>query len=230
VIGQDGGVGKFLSRSGTSLSGNATTVSTEEQTLYECPACGTQLRDKTGREGSRCACPACGNVINLAVPLELIDESTNPKPKPIGRKVTRWLWKPSRQPYTVFFSIVIALLVALFISECIARHLPERPVEVQIRDWILTCQVTHQGEAKADEAFSGINLETQAFEHGILVDRTYPGTRVSAPVVVAGSQAGGPVKPGTYTLYGTVTSVDVRDKRLDLTDCVFVPTAEKPGK
>ena len=126
-----------------------------------------------------------------------------------------------KQAAVVFVGICIALGLLLVISELVAKRLPERPVEVQIRDWILTCEVTHRGEARADESFSPIYLETLAFEHGIRVDRTYPGTRISARVTVEGSQAGGPVKPGQYTLYGTVKSVDVLDKRMTLTDCVF---------
>jgi hypothetical protein len=152
------------------------------------------------------------------------DDSSPPAKKPDGyrARLLRWLWKPSRQGYTVFFGIVLALLAILGVSDVIGRQLPERQVEVLVVDWILKCQVTHRGEAKADEVFEGARLE-KLVKDGIFVHRMYPDTRVSCRVKVKNSQRGGPVQPGSYTLYGTVTSVDVCDKRLELTDCVFVP-------
>jgi hypothetical protein len=95
------------------------------------------------------------------------------------------------------------------------------PVEAESGDWVLTCTVTGGGDESADEQFSGRVFEALAFEQGKRVDRLYKGTRLKARVFVPRGRGG--VPRGTHTLYGTVTDVDVLDKRVRMTDCVFVP-------
>jgi DNA-directed RNA polymerase subunit RPC12/RpoP len=61
-------------------------MSTIGKVLYECPACGRQLRGSPGREGTRSTCPACGQTVELVLPVEEADPDEGDDYRPPRRQ------------------------------------------------------------------------------------------------------------------------------------------------
>jgi hypothetical protein len=126
----------------------------------------------------------------------------------------------------VFLGTVLAVGVVLGLSLLWSLFHPTYPLVGDVTplgegNWLFDCEVTGRGEAQADERFSGDNLAEMARVGDARLDRYY-GTRVVVTVGVR-RLLPGTIEPGTYTLYGTVQSVDMNEHRVRLTDCVFVP-------
>lgn len=182
---------------------------------FRCPVCEQVILAPPSLVGRTADCPKCG---------ETVDEWPRPlAPKPkrpdIGprRGVLWWDRLTLLQQGTVIGGAgILILLVALGIADLVA---PTRTIEASQEDWILVCKVTGRGTETYDEGFSGRYLENMEFQRGVRMDRVYPGTRVRAAVFV--DRRYGDTPTGNCLVFGTVTRVDVLDKKVWLTDCVF---------
>lgn len=121
---------------------------------------------------------------------------------------------------------LVLLIGPTLLAGCGGRAEPTRrdpnAIEFNVGGWHLACEVTGRGGEDSDSGFSAQFIDRLAEQKGRhAAEREFAGYRWAIEATV--KNHGGPVPPGEYTMFGSVKAMSIPDRRMRLTDCVFVP-------